>query len=108
MSTPHEDVCETFTQRGYGQLQEAALGTNQAENPLIPVVTIHVVFWRDMGLRGVWGEEASSEDTAPSLEDFGLKTSWQVNKAEAVILKLHNYYVCVSSIGTDLIYVFSV
>ena len=56
---------------------------------------LHVVFWRDMGLGGVWGEEASSEDSAPSLEDFGLKTPWQVNKAEAVILKLHNYYVCV-------------
>lgn len=40
MSVHPEDVCETFTHRGYERLQEAALGTNQAENPLIPAVTI--------------------------------------------------------------------
>lgn len=40
VSTPCDDVCETFTQQGYKQLWEAALGTNQAENPLIPGLTI--------------------------------------------------------------------
>lgn len=54
---------------------------------------LDVVCWHDMGLGGVWVEEASSEDTAHSLEDFSLKTPWQGNKAKAVILKLHNDWV---------------
>lgn len=57
VSTPCEDVCETFTQRGYEQLQEAALGPNQAENPLIPVVTIRcgMLTWYRTGWRLRWG-----------------------------------------------------
>lgn len=39
------------------------------------------------------------ENTAHSLEDFNLKTACQVNKAEAVILKLHND--CVHVIHRD-------
>lgn len=48
-----------------------------------------------MGLDGVWGEEASSEDAAHSLEDLSLKMPWQGNKARALILKLHNDWVLV-------------
>lgn len=57
VSTHSEDVCETFTQQGYKLLQEAALGTNQAENPLIPAVTIRrgMLTWYATGWWLRWG-----------------------------------------------------
>lgn len=60
-----------------------------------------------MWLGAVWGEEASSENTARCLEDFNLKTACQANKAEAVIL-FSIMTVYMSSIGTDLICVCTV
>lgn len=54
---------------------------------------LDVACWHDMGLGGVWGDEASSGDTAQSPEDFSLKTPWQGNKANTLILKLHNDWV---------------
>lgn len=90
VSTPYEDGCETFTQLGYKQLQEAALGTNQAENPLIPRVTIRygMLTWYGTGWCLRWGGL-----DVYSLEDLSLKTPWQGNKAQALILKLHNDWV---------------
>lgn len=90
VSTPYEDVCETFTQLGYKKLWKAALGTNQAENPLIPGVTIRygMLTWYGTGWCLRWGGLV-----VYSLEDLSLKTPWQVNKAKALILKLHNDWV---------------
>lgn len=52
--------------------QRAALGTNQAENPLIPVVTVrHGMLAPRKTLGGaLGGEEASSGDAAGRLKDF--------------------------------------
>lgn len=54
-------------------MQQAALGTNQAENPLIPVVTVrHGMLAPLKTLGGVFsgGEEASSRDALRRLADF--------------------------------------
>lgn len=60
---------------------------------------LDVVCWHDARLGGVWGEEASSGDTAHCREDFSLKTEWQGNKASAVICALHND--CVYVVHSD-------
>ncbi len=107
MSTPYEDVCETFTQRGYKQLQEAALGTNQAENPLIPVVTIRcgMLTWYRTGWCLRWWDivrrhSSKSWGFALKHHDKGTKpTLWSLSSIMTG---------CMSSIGTDLIYVCSV
>lgn len=96
VSTHCEDVCETLTQRGYKQLQEAALGTNQAENPLIPGWTegwpLDVLYWHVYGARWSlsWGLQ---EDTTHRREEISLEAPWQGNKVKALIPKLHNHWV---------------
>lgn len=55
VSTPYEDVCKAFTQRGYKQLQKAALGTNQAENPLTSGVRCGMLTWYGNGWCLRWG-----------------------------------------------------
>lgn len=54
---------------------------------------LDVVCWHDMGLGGVWGEEASLQVTTHGSEVFSLKTPWQGNKAKAVIFKHYNHWV---------------
>lgn len=77
--------------------QQAALGTNQAENPLIPVVTVRhgmLAPWKTLG--GVsGGEEASSGDAARRLEDFRSRRCMTGEQSRAVIRELHNDCLCV-------------
>lgn len=58
---------------------------------------LDVVFWPDVGLGGVWGEEASSGLTAVKHHDRGTKP--KLRSLSAVMTG------CMSSIGTDLMYV---
>lgn len=85
VSTAYEDACDAFSQQGYEQLQRLHWGETRQKIHSSLWWPLDVVRWLDIGLGDVWGEEVSSEDT-----DFSLKTSWQGNKARAVIPQLHN------------------
>lgn len=103
----YDDICEAFTQQGYSRLQELALATNHAENPLIPGVTIRcgMLTWYGAGWCLSWGLIKKTQLTVlriSTLKHHDKETKpelWSLNS------EMTRY---ISSIQTAFIYVFSV
>lgn len=97
-STPYDEVCETFTQQGYERLQEAALGTNHAENPLISEVTITcgMLTWYRTRWCFRWGAPHMGKHRISALNSHDKGTKPVLWSLSSIMTG------CMSSIGTDL------